>query len=603
MVVFEKITAPASRRRAAGGASTVDGTSVTVAAPSGTGTPLVAILSLMVTGTPSSRPVGSSFCQRSVDAFATARAPSGSNAYSALMCGSHTAMCAITSSSTSDGENCLARKPAIRSTALRSCSDVTASSDAGSRMGAYRQAGFNDAREHAGSNRENFVVEHVTGIVHRHRSFMAYPEIGAGYRLHHVGEILAAHLRLRPQEDVRRVDHRARHFRNDLGLLFLVYQYAESVADIGDDLDLEGGGDAGADRAHPLTDQRPHLVGKCADGAAEFGLAGNHIVGGPGVNLGDRQHRRFQGIDVAADNGLQRLPERHRDHNGILRAFRHRAMRAIAVDGDVEEVGARHGGPRQNRDLAMVQIGRVVQPIDLIAGKFLEQAVLDHGAGAAEAFFGRLKDEMHGAVEIPGLREIARGAEQHGGVAVMAAAVEAAGNGRAPFQVGILFHRQRVHVGAQANALAAAAFALEHADHAGAAEAAMYLDAPLGQLVGHDAGGPDFLEADFGMGVQIPADRGEFLGIAFDAVDVGHVCYPVAEDDERDLVSGAKAAPFGLMRMPGRNRVHGNAAVSAGIAPGAAQMISCSAIGSKSARKCTELLLTRMDCSVGSMPT
>src|SRR6267142_1556963 len=180
--------------------------------------------------------------------------------------------------------------------------------------------------------------------------------------------------------------------------------------------------------------------------------------------------------------------------------------------------------------LAMpAQIARVVQPINLVAGKFLEQPILDHGAGAAEAFFGRLKDEMHGAVEIPGLREIARGAEQHGGVAVMAAAVKAAGNGRAPFQVGILFHRQRVHVGAQANAPAAAAFALEHADHAGAAEAAMYLDAPLGQLVSHDAGGPDFLEADFGMGVQIPADRGEFLGIAFDAVDVGHVCYPVAE--------------------------------------------------------------------------
>ena len=57
------------------------------------------------------------------------------------------------------------------------------------------------------------------------------------------------------------------------------------------------------------------------------------------------------------------------------------------------------------------------------------------------------------------------------------------------------------------------------------------------------------------------------------------------------------------MRMPGRSRVQGNAAVSAGIAPGAAQIRSFSAIGSKSARKCTELLLTRMACSVGSMPT
>src|SRR5580704_16404108 len=186
----------------------------------------------------------------------------------------------------------------------------------------------------------------------------------------------------------------------------------------------------------------------------------------------------------------------------------------------------------------------------------------------------------------------------------MAAAVEAAGNGRAPSQIGVLFHRQRVHVGAQADAFCSIALALEHADHAGAA---MHLDAPLRQLVGDDPGGADFLEADLGMRVQVPADRGEFVGKAFDALDVGHNCYPVAEEvaEEivRDLVSGTKAGPFGLRRIPGRSRVHGSAAVSAGIAPGAAQISSFSAIGSKSARKCTELLLTRMACSDGSMPT
>src|SRR3982075_3721967 len=159
MVVLEKITAPASRNRAAGGASAAAGTSLVVAAPSGTGTPLVAMFSLIVVGTPSSRPIGWSFCQRSVEAFAVARAPSGSNAYSALMCGSHTAMCASTSSSTSDGENCLARKPAIRSTALRSCSDVTASCGAGLCMGACRKPGLDDAREHAGANGEDLVVQ------------------------------------------------------------------------------------------------------------------------------------------------------------------------------------------------------------------------------------------------------------------------------------------------------------------------------------------------------------------------------------------------------------------------------------------------------------
>ena len=61
----------------------------------------------------------------------------------------------------------------------------------------------------------------------------------------------------------------------------------------------------------------------------------------------------------------------------------------------------------------------------------------------------------------------------------------------------------------------------------------MHLDAPLRQFVGDDAGGADFLEADLGMGVQIPADRGEFVGKAFDAVDIGHVCYPMAEEGER----------------------------------------------------------------------
>src|ERR1700710_2733208 len=182
MVVFEKITAPAARSRAAGGASLSAGTSGMLAAPSGTGTPLVAILSLMVTGTPSSTPTGSPFCQRSVDTLATARAPSGSKAYSALMCGSHTAIWVSTSSSTSDGENCLARKPAIRSTALRSCNDVTASSENDLCMGRHRQAGFDDAREHAGADRKNLVVENIAGIVHRYRTLLAEPEIGAGHR-------------------------------------------------------------------------------------------------------------------------------------------------------------------------------------------------------------------------------------------------------------------------------------------------------------------------------------------------------------------------------------------------------------------------------------
>src|ERR1700733_1355779 len=224
MVVLEKMTAPASRRRAPGGESAGAATSVVVAVPSGTGTPLVAILSLSVMGTPSSRPIGSPLCQRSVEAFAVARAPSGSNAYSALMCGSHTAICASTSSSTSDGENCRARKPATRSTALRSCSADTASGESGLCMGGHRQPGFDDAREQAGADGQNPVVQDVAGIVHGHRTFVSDPEIGAGCGMQHIGEILAAHLRPRPGEDLGGIDDRAGHCRDRVGLFFLVDQ-------------------------------------------------------------------------------------------------------------------------------------------------------------------------------------------------------------------------------------------------------------------------------------------------------------------------------------------------------------------------------------------
>src|SRR5260370_12951283 len=95
----------------------------------------------------------------------------------------------------------------------------------------------------------------------------------------------------------------------------------------------------------------------------------------------------------------------------------------------------------------------------------------------------------------------------------------------------------------------------------------MHFDAPLRQFVGNDPGSADFLEADLGMRVQIPADRGELVGKGFDAVDVGHLIYPMAGEGERDLTAGAKAGPLGLMRKPGRNPAHGKAAGAEALEP------------------------------------
>ncbi len=73
----------------------------------------------------------------------------------------------------------------------------------------------------------------------------------------------------------------------------------------------------------------------------------------------------------------------------------------------------------------------VVQAEDRVAREAIEQAVGDHALCAAvlAGFFGRLEDQVHRAGEVAGARQLARGAQQHGGVAVMAAGVHFSGDG------------------------------------------------------------------------------------------------------------------------------------------------------------------------------
>ena len=104
IVVLPRITAPASRTRAAGGASEAAGVRSLAAVPSGVGTPRVAMFSLMVIGTPSSAPLGAPAFQRASDALAWVRAPSGSKAYIAFSFGSQASMRAMTASTTSTGD-------------------------------------------------------------------------------------------------------------------------------------------------------------------------------------------------------------------------------------------------------------------------------------------------------------------------------------------------------------------------------------------------------------------------------------------------------------------------------------------------------------------
>ena len=101
---------------------------------------------------------------------------------------------------------------------------------------------------------------------------------------------------------------------------------------------------------------------------------------------------------------------------------------------------------------------------------------------------------------------ILRRAQQHGDMAIVAAAMETAGHAAGPGQVGLLVDRQRIHVGAQAQRAAAAARA-QHPDHAGAADAFVHLDPGRAQGFGDAGGGAVFGKAEFGMGVDFAAQR------------------------------------------------------------------------------------------------
>ena len=109
MVVLDRITAPASRSRAAGGASAAAGASTVAAVPSGIASPWVAMFSLMVVGTPSSRPRGSPRSQRASDARACCSAASGRSSQVACRAGSQRVMWASTAWVTSTGDSALLR--------------------------------------------------------------------------------------------------------------------------------------------------------------------------------------------------------------------------------------------------------------------------------------------------------------------------------------------------------------------------------------------------------------------------------------------------------------------------------------------------------------
>lgn len=188
------------------------------------------------------------------------------------------------------------------------------------------------------------------------------------------------------------------------------------------------------------------------------------------------------------------------------------AVSATTRDLDLEAICGRHHRAWIDTHRARFQARPVVQGIDRIARKGVEQAVFQHGARAAAAFLRGLEDQHGGAIEVARLRQVLCRADQDRRVSVMAATVHQARlSGLVPELV-VFSHWQGIHVGAQADhASTVATLAANHADHAGLADATMHFDAQRFQRASHDARGAHLLESQLGMGVQIAPQRRQFV--------------------------------------------------------------------------------------------
>ncbi len=115
-------------------------------------------------------------------------------------------------------------------------------------------------------------------------------------------------------------------------------------------------------------------------------------------------------------------------------------------------------------------------------------------------------------------RQMARGGEQHRGMAVMAAGVHLAEHLAGPGLAAGFGDGQRVHVGAQADAPGAGARA-QCAHDAGAAQAAMHFITPARQTLGHQIGGGVLFIGKLRVAVDLVTDRDHFFFVGADLVE------------------------------------------------------------------------------------
>ncbi len=257
--------------------------------------------------------------------------------------------------------------------------------------------------------------------------------------------------------------------------------------------------------------------------AVDIGLFGDDVIGSTSVDLRDRDDQIIMGKMVAADNRLNGIGHAHSGHDGVSCFMGGRTVPALARDVDMKSIDSGEDGTGRGVERANGRAGGAVQGIDLGNVETVQDPLLHHDLRTAAALFGRLKNEGDPPCKIAGLRQIARGTQQHGRVPVVAAGMHLARIGRGIVKARLLIHRQGIHIGTQSNCRPGR-LAVQNGHHTrGRNPFVDFIHPEFAQTRHNKRRRLVAVELQLWVRMQMPAPRGHVLGEIGDTIDNGHL--------------------------------------------------------------------------------
>ena len=266
------------------------------------------------------------------------------------------------------------------------------------------------------------------------------------------------------------------------------------------------------DPGNPVEQQLARLVSVAAHGQLQLRLVGNDVVLGPGAEAAHGDHTRLQRRQLATDQRLQLHHDRTRQHDRVLGRLRIGTVSADALHRDVHTVDIGQRIARRIADRPGGELRGIVESDCVVGlGEAGEQPVFQHRQRALAHLFSGLQDHHQRAAPfVLMVHQLLRCADPRGHMRVMPAGVHHAGfhagcgrrlDGGGERQPGLFDHRQAVHVRADQHGRPLAV--LHHRNHTGLADTFGHLKAQRAHPCGELGCGLVFLEAEFGIGVEI----------------------------------------------------------------------------------------------------